>query len=114
MRKPFETFFAVTGAVVWIGAIPLALAAFGNEGWSSTKTWSQRIQEWPEQARAARHKLEAEGKARQHRIEAQAVADLNAIEIHRHKLAACEKEGGELNLRFLSRRTFVYQCMRRS
>lgn len=114
MRKSFETFFAVTGVVVWIGAVPLAFAAFGNESCRSTKTLSQRIHEWPEQARAARHKLEAEGQARQQRIEAQAAADLNAIEIHRHKLAACEKAGDAQELHLLSRRVFVYQCMRRS
>jgi len=114
MRKSFETFFAITGVVVWIGAIPLAFAAFGDESCSSAKTLSQRIHEWPERARAARQKLEAEGKARQYRIEAQAAADLNALEVHRHKLAACEKEGDAQNLHFLSRRVFVYQCMRRS
>lgn len=113
MRKPFETLFAVTGAVVWIGAIPLAFAAFGGES-CSTKAWSQRLHEWPEQARAARHKLELDQEARQHRIEAQATADLNAVKIHQLKLAACEKDGEAKNLHFLSRRIFVYRCMRRS
>jgi len=79
MRKSFEIFFAVTGVVVWIGAIPFALAAFGKESCSPAKTWSQRVHEWPEQARAARHKLELEQEARRHRIEAQAEADLNAV-----------------------------------
>ena len=79
MRKSFEIFFAVTGVVVWIGAIPFALAAFGKESCSPAKTWSQRIHEWPEQARAARRKLETEAEARRHRIEAQAAADLNAV-----------------------------------
>ena len=114
MPKSFETLFAVTGVVVWIGAIPLAFAAFGTEGCSSAKTISQRIHEWPEQARAARHKLEAEGEARRHRIEAQAVADLNAVMIHQQKLTVCEKKGDEQNLHFLSRQVFLYQCMRRS
>lgn len=90
MRKPVEVSLAIAGAVVWIGAFPLALAAFGKEkSCGSARTMSQSAQ-WPEQA------------------------DLSAVEIHRTKLAACEKEGDERNLRHLPRRAFVYQCMRRS
>jgi hypothetical protein len=105
MRKSLETFLAIAGAVVWIGAMPVALAAFGagKASCSPARTISQKVREWPNDTRAAKHTLEAG-----------AEADLNALEIHRHKLAACEKSGDELNLRLLPRWAFINQCMRRS
>jgi hypothetical protein len=91
MRKSVEVSLAIAGAVVWIGAFPLALAAFGKEkSCGAAGTTSQRAEGLPERA------------------------DFAAIEIHRDKLAACEKEGDERNLGLLPRRAFVYQCMHHS
>lgn len=91
MRKSTEVSLAVAGAVIWIGSFPLALAAFGKEkSCGSAAAISQRVEGLPQ------------------------YTDFAGVEIHRTKLAACEKEGDERNLRHLPRWAFVYQCMRRS
>lgn len=111
MSKSFRTFLVIASAAVCIGAAPLAMSQFGTGDETSGKTLQQTLSEWRDSARAARLRLEAEGRARQERTAAQEAADLNAVKIYQDKFSICERQANDRGLHFLRRASFMHECI---